>query len=148
MKLDSPAWLPELFAGLAGAGIMLGGFAALAAALLTEHWRAAAWVGVSLACFFGVNVMLMSLIERGVRRNVRRRGEPTAWLQPGVFARILPAIPLTQVVYAVSLISALFARKVEWRGIRYEIDGRGRIRLVEYHPYGLGEQDDSRRSSL
>jgi hypothetical protein len=31
--------------------------------------------------------------------------------------------------------SASFIRKVEWRGITYEVDGSGRVRLLDYQPY-------------
>ena len=148
MRLYHPAWLPEMAAGVGGAAIMLGGFAILPAALLTGHGRLAIWASASLACFLGLNIAMLSLIECGVRRHVRRRGEPTAWIQPGAIVRIVAAIPLTQVVYAVTLISAMFVREVEWRGVRYGIDRRGRIDLVEYRPYGLGESGEKSRDSL
>jgi hypothetical protein len=63
------------------------------------------------------------------------RGERTAWLPPSAVLRVAAALLLTQVLYTGALVSALFARVVEWRGVRYRIDGPWRIRLIEYWPY-------------
>ena len=60
----------------------------------------------------------------------------------------LIAIPWTQVVYLVALISALLVRRVEWRGVVYRIDGPTRIRLLEYRPFQADTSADRSGQSL
>ena len=44
------------------------------------------------------------------------------------------ALP-TQSFHLAALVSAGFIRKVEWRGVTYEVNGSRRVRLLEYRPY-------------
>jgi hypothetical protein len=78
---------------------------------------------------------MLTAIELCVRRTLRARNEPTAWLTSATTARLLAAIPLTQAIYAIVLVSVFFARNILWRGIRYRVDGPWHIRLVEYRPF-------------
>jgi hypothetical protein len=76
--------------------------------------------------------MLVALfaIERGVRGIVRARGETTRWLTPSALLKCCAAVPITQVLYARSLLAAVFLRTVVWRGVRYEVNGPWQIRMM------------------
>lgn len=70
--------------------------------------------------------------DRQINRLAQARGAapyPYPW-------KALLAIPLTQALHLASLGSASFIRKIEWRGITYEVKGSGRVRLLKYQPYG------------
>jgi hypothetical protein len=107
----------------------------LLAALCAKHWGAAAWLAGGLACYLAPLPCLLLWMEQSVRRILRARGEPTAWLSAAAVAKIPPAILLTQAVYTAALVSTVFLRNVQWRGIRYRVDGPWQIRLLEYRPY-------------
>ena len=36
----------------------------------------------------------------------------------------------------VALIATPLLRRIDWRGVTYDLQARGRIRLREYRPYG------------
>ena len=92
------------------------------------------WIGV-----FGT----LPMIERAVRRIVKQRGDE---IKPCSFYRAMKTfmmIPLTQMVYTSALFWLHFLKRVEWRGIEYEITD-GHVRMVEYKPYAtkLSEQTE------
>ncbi len=72
-------------------------------------------------------------LERRVRRVVRGRGEEAPAFPPT--AKFLLAAPLTQVLHFACLFSALRLRRILWRGITYELESSGKVRLLEYRPY-------------
>ena len=85
------------------------------------------------------NVILFALLlilERSVRGVSRYRSQASERMRhPVGAAKLMLAVVLTQVMYAYVLVKASTMRSVAWRGARYEIVGRGRIRLVEYSPW-------------
>jgi cellulose synthase/poly-beta-1,6-N-acetylglucosamine synthase-like glycosyltransferase len=104
-------------------------------ALITSNFDTAIWiVGGAVSYILGMALLLV-LGEQGVRRVLRARGEPTESFSVLMMAKILLAIPLTQLVYAVTTIAAILAQSVEWRGITYQIKDAWNIRLTEYYPY-------------
>lgn len=120
----------------------------LLAALLTGQWYSVAWAGGGLATYMVALVLLLGILEQGVRKVVQARGEPMTEFSVITVAKILIAIPLTQLVYAVAMVSAMFVRNVEWRGITYQIKGPWNIRLVKYHPYQPSGQLAETKASL
>ena len=114
----------------------------------TGHWQTAAWAGGGLACYLAVTVPLLAILEGAVRRSVRARPEPTDWLSPLTAAKLLAAIPLTQVIYAAVLVSVALVRTVEWRGVCYRIDGPFNIRLIEYRPFQAEASSTDAAASL
>jgi hypothetical protein len=82
--------------------------------------------------------------DRQINRLAHRRGEEAY----GFSWRSLLAVPLTMAVHFTCLVSASFLRKVEWRGITYELEGRKRLRLLEYRPFRSEPQAADPNSSL
>jgi cellulose synthase/poly-beta-1,6-N-acetylglucosamine synthase-like glycosyltransferase len=143
-RLHHPSW-PLL------ANLNLAHAAALAATLAGVLWCTAIgwwpWAVVGLTLLGVYVVGLLSAIlwgEHHLRRLTRARGIvlPTfvrswrAWL----------VLPLMQIVHTQSMLSALAARQVAWRGITYAIEGRGKIRMVQYHPYEESRETDPAQS--
>lgn len=140
-RLYHPGWPAVVAHGTSTPLLLLAGVGLLAAACRQGHLSAAAWLGAGLAMYLGALPILMLALEAGVRRIVRERGESADWIRPGTALKLLPAILLTQLVYPFGLISAIFARNVEWRGVRYRVDGPWRIRLVHYRPHPRQSSD-------
>jgi hypothetical protein len=92
--------------------------------------------------------LLIWPMEICVRRIVRARGEPAAWLGLCGALRMYTAIIVTQIVYAAALVSALSARVVLWRGVSYRVDGPWKIRLLEDRPYEPGPSAADANASL
>ena len=70
---------------------------------------------------------------RGAASDVGPRDGPTglasAW-------RLLRWLPLTQLVYGIATVRAALARRVEWRGVVYEVRSGGVARLSRPAPSG------------
>jgi hypothetical protein len=97
----------------------------------TSAWNLTAlilyWAGV-----FGT----LPMMERGIRNKLRERNEALKPWTFGTIWRTLVAIPLTQMVYISALFWLHFMKRVEWRGVWYEIRKDKTVELTEYIPYG------------
>ncbi|MBH8573817.1 glycosyltransferase family 2 protein [Nostocaceae cyanobacterium CENA369] len=93
-------------------------------------------------------VLLMLILEQGVKRVIRAQGQPVTKLSVATVAKMLIGIPLTQWVYGIAMLSSISISTVKWRGIVYRIQGPWNIRLVEYHPYDLLDQPIDSKISL
>jgi hypothetical protein len=134
-RLYHPAWWLVVGHGVGIAAAQLACLALLGAACVLGDGPAAAWLAAALGLYWLAMAGLMVALETSVRRMPAGRGEPTAWLHPAAFFRVAVALLLTQVLYTGALLSAMLVRVVEWRGVRYRIDGPWRIRQIEYRPY-------------
>lgn len=125
---------------VAALGVGLWGVAA-------EDLVATSWAVAGAAAYIAIMLTYLPIIELAVRRVVRWRGEPTRWMS----LRFLLAIPaagvLLQMVYPSTLISAMRLKRTRWRGIDYRVDGPWQVRMIEYRPFGTGE-DSQRKLSL
>lgn len=93
-------------------------------------------VGAFLASMFG----LLPLLEIGVRKIVRRRGESAAWITPQKALVAIVAGPVTLALYVAAIVSLLRVRQIRWRGIRYRIDGPFQIERLDDGVYRAPEQ--------
>ena len=49
--------------------------------------------------------------------------------------RVFPTVLATHLVYPWALASAMWRRRIVWRGIEYDIDGQGNVAMTSYRPY-------------
>jgi hypothetical protein len=128
------AWWPVILA--ANAGLLLA-LAATAALFLAGWWTGTpqwvAWPGGLLAFYLGGSLAALAVEDVLIRRIVRERGQEPPPL--ALSWRLLFAFPLTHLVQLVCLASALRVRRVNWRGVTYDIHGPGKLHLLEYRPY-------------
>jgi cellulose synthase/poly-beta-1,6-N-acetylglucosamine synthase-like glycosyltransferase len=104
---------------------------------------AALIAGLATGLFVVGIVLLYAWSGSYVNRAVRKRREPN-WRFP---IKVVLAAPLTIFVYLASLGSVLFKRRIEWRGVEYEIRKPLDIELIAHTPYhpphAATEQPDS-----
>jgi GT2 family glycosyltransferase len=134
-RLYHPGWPLVVVHGVVTPLVLAAAAVLLAVALAQGNGVSAAWIGGGLACYVALLPCLLGMMESRVRAIVHARGEPTDWLSRSAAAQTLPAILLTQIVYPAGLVSSMFLRTVEWRGVRYRVDGPWQIRMIEYHPH-------------
>ena len=74
-------------------------------------------------------------MEYAVRRLMKRTN--TVPVRPSwkMIAAMVFAVPLTQAVYTAAVLSLFWQKKVEWRGVWYEIGKDKTVKLIEYIPY-------------
>jgi hypothetical protein len=139
-RLYNPQWLLIVAQVFTSTSAIVLTIALLLIALSSGNIGTAIGIAGGFACYILAMALQLVLVEQAVRRVVRARGESTTRFSALMMAKILVAIPLTQLVYAVTVVSAILMRKVEWRGIMYQIKGPWNIRLIEYRPYQLSSQ--------
>jgi cellulose synthase/poly-beta-1,6-N-acetylglucosamine synthase-like glycosyltransferase len=112
------------------------------------EWDAAALL---LGCYsiytLGL-LLLMLILEQGIQQIIYRHGQLTTKLSVTTVGKMLIAIPLTQWIYGLAILSSLWMSTVKWRGIVYRIQGPWNVRLVEYHPYDFLDQPIDSKISL
>ncbi|MBD2138888.1 glycosyltransferase family 2 protein [Anabaena sp. FACHB-1237] len=62
--------------------------------------------------------------------------------------KLLLSIPLTQWVYGLVILSAIWTSTIKWRGLTYRIKGKKNIHLLEYQPYEWLDQPIDPKTSL
>jgi cellulose synthase/poly-beta-1,6-N-acetylglucosamine synthase-like glycosyltransferase len=118
------------------------------AALLTGEWNVAALLFGCFSIYTLGLLFMMLVLEQGVQQVIRKHGEPMTKLSALTVVKMLIAIPLTQWVYGIAMVLSLGMRRVNWRGVSYQIKGPWGIRLVEYRPYELLDQPGDRKVSI
>ncbi|BAZ32971.1 glycosyl transferase family protein [Cylindrospermum sp. NIES-4074] len=116
--------------------------------LLEGQWYTA---GLLFGCYSVYTIgllLLMLLMELAVKRVILFQDQATAKLSPIVILKMLLAIPLTQWVYGVIMLSTIWTSTVKWRGLTYRVKGPWNVRLVEYRPYQWLDQPIDPRVSL
>lgn len=93
-------------------------------------------------------LLLMLVMELGVQEIIRSQGQPIPEISLTNILKMLIAIPLTQWVYGLAMLSSLWISTVTWRGLTYKIKSPWHIRLVEYHPYQWLDQPIDPKISL
>jgi cellulose synthase/poly-beta-1,6-N-acetylglucosamine synthase-like glycosyltransferase len=130
-RLYHPHWPLVLFHGVSTVLVLFLALAAVVAAAIAWNGRALAWVVGGLLTYELIMVSLLVAMELAVRRIVRSRGGATGWISLKTLIRLAPAIALTQVVYTIALIGAQFMRRVDWRGVNYDVAGPWDIRRID-----------------
>ena len=124
-RLHHPAWLLVALHGLGSWLLLLAVLAALLVALCLGLWAAAAGLLAALLAYELGCVALLLLIESVACQSLRPLG---GQLSPQDLAHaweLLRWLPLAQWVYGLATLRASLARRVEWRGVHYEVRGRG-----------------------
>lgn len=133
-ELYHPSWRAVLFqaALLTVPLLLLAG--TFFAGLIQQNGHVVLWSLMAFVLYWAGVFGALPLMEHSLRQIVRQHGET---VEKWSFYRTIltfAMIPVTHVVYVSALFGLRSLRKVEWRGIEYEITGK-QIRLVEYKPY-------------
>jgi cellulose synthase/poly-beta-1,6-N-acetylglucosamine synthase-like glycosyltransferase len=134
-KLYHPAWRAVVAQAALITIPLLSAFFLLLISLVQGNHSAAAWSFAALVAYWTGVFGTLPFMERGIRNKLRERNEP---LSPWTLRRTLRtfiAVPLTQFVYTSALFWLHFMKKVEWRGVWYEIGRDKTVRMIEYIPF-------------
>ena len=80
-------------------------------------------------------------MEETIRRLMKRTNTVPARPSWEMIAAMMLAVPLTQAVYTAAVISLFWQKRVEWRGVWYEIGKNQSVKLIEYIPYAKVKND-------
>ncbi|MCA9142843.1 MAG: glycosyltransferase family 2 protein [Planctomycetaceae bacterium] len=125
-------WWPALLAYSLGSAAMWAGAVAMAIVC-------AARGDISEATLFGSGALILStvvsvlwfILDGSARSVVRRQGELAIPASQSQLFRIPLALSLAVCIHLCASLSATFARRIEWRGVKYEIQGPWKVRMLE-----------------
>ena len=147
-RLYHPLWLAVVSDAISSILIPTLVVVLFLASLLTGDWNLAAVLFRNFSIYTLGLLFMMLALEYGVQQVIRKHGEPMAKLSALTVMKMLIAIPLTQWVYGLAMVLSLGMRRVNWRGISYQIKGPWGVRLVEYRPYQLLDEPDESKVSI
>ncbi|MEO3706387.1 glycosyltransferase [Trichormus azollae] len=116
--------------------------------LLATEWNGSVSLFKSYSIYTIGLLLLMLVMELGVQEVIRSQGQVTPQVSLTTIIKMLIAIPLTQWVYGLAMLSSLWMSTVTWRGLTYKVQGPWNIHLVEYHPYQWLDQPIDGKLSL
>lgn len=93
-------------------------------------WPTALSMAAGVVGFFVVEAAMAAILDRVARHLVRSRRQRTLALS----LKTCLAIPLTQALTPLMFVRSFFSRRIDWRGVHYEIRGPWKIRLLNYQP--------------
>lgn len=130
-RLYHPLWPAVAGHGFVTSGCLLLGAILAIIAGLQGNWLLAGVAALGVVTYEAAMLTGLGLMERAVRKVAQRRGEPTDWMKLGGLVRCLTAVPLTQALYVRSLAAAMVLKTVDWRGVKYRVDGPWEIHMLE-----------------
>ena len=145
-RLYHPAWLGVVGHGVITTLLPVFALGTFVHALATNEITSAIGIAVAFLVYELSLIVLLWPLENSIRKIAQRRGEPTNWLSTLGFLKFLVVMPVTQVVYAVALVSSVAAKSTSWRGIEYQVDGPWQIQMLKYQPFEQTESQDQKSS--
>jgi cellulose synthase/poly-beta-1,6-N-acetylglucosamine synthase-like glycosyltransferase len=135
-RLYHPNWKQMAFDIIFTPAITVLGMILFAIALLTQQFDVITHLGIGFTIFYiCAGVIPMIAFDYSVRRVAATWGDPIPAL-PFLALVKLPFVFLSAYVSALLIVfPAMGARRMEWRGITYEIQDSHEVRLTEYFPY-------------
>lgn len=127
--------------------LALGNFVAvlLSVVLLVSTWTIWEWkfaIAILLFLYWGGMYASLVVIDRTVAAGARTVRSTLLNIR-----RIL-ALALVLFLAASAAITAMFVRSIEWRGIRYVVNGRDGVRMLVYRPFTRAADAANTRSIL
>jgi len=134
-RLYHPFWILVVGHGIGSALVFLWGFGLCAAAAVQGDIIGAASVFLALFFFHGFLTCLLPWMERAVFDIAKERGEEDSWPNRPSWLAVFWLGLATQWIYSWALLSCLFLKRFNWRGIDYEVRGPFDIKMMGYRPY-------------
>jgi len=133
-KLYHPAWRAVLGQAVLITLPLLLLAGTFLAGLILHEGQVTLWSVISFLFYWAGVFGTVPFMEHAIRRVVRQNSEMVEKWSPYRTLLTFAMVPVTQGVYISALFWLHFLRRVEWRGIEYEITGK-QIRMVEYKLY-------------
>jgi hypothetical protein len=115
--------------------VMIGLFLLLGLSIATQNWYSTTVATLALLLSGILSVSAYVNSRRAVERSCELSDRKLAPLSLTRLARLLIAVPLTQLVYLLASIKSSLSKRVNWREISYEIKSCNDIRMIEYRPF-------------
>lgn len=106
-----------------------------------------AWMAVGgLATYISAMGLSVLLLELRVRKTISANGQSAAWINPASALKLVAAIPAAQIVHFLAIANVITKRRLDWRGVIYEIRSPLDVRKLVDKPLDPNVQVDSVQS--
>lgn len=148
-RLYHPNWSQMAFDILFAPGMTIIGCAVLLGALLTGQWDTASHLAIGFTVFWiGACILPLVAFDYSMRRVAATWGKSIPPMSIGIMLKLPVLILFGYFTAIASVLPVFMARRMEWRGIIYEIQDAQRVRLLEYRPYQSCSQTLNPNASL
>ena len=148
-RLYHPRWWLVLVHALAGLAAVTVPLLLAIVAVLNSQYLAAGVSAGGMIVYVVTLVILWIQLEDSVASTLLNRSDEIkprrTWVR---LCRMILVVPLVQVLYPLAAVACVVAKHADWRGIRYQFLGRGKIRMVEYVPFQASEQPNDGKTSI
>ncbi len=93
------------------------------------------WTLAGLIIYVTSLLLMLLCIEWAMRSIATNRGQSKKWISIQAVCKLPFAGLLTQLLYTGAVVSAMFLRRVSWRGVWYDLSGPSGVHLTEYRPF-------------
>ena len=135
VKLYHPSWFAVLGQCLLISMPQIILIALMVGTLATGKWHEFSLLAGTFMFYWLAVLGTLYPMETAIRRLMKRTNtvpERPPW---GMIVAMILAVPLTQAVYTAAVVSLFGLKKVEWRGVWYDINKDKTVQLIEYIPY-------------
>lgn len=147
-RLYHPLWLAVVGHGISSALLLLTGWGYVAICLLSQRWNEGLSLLATLVVFHAYLCVLIPMMERPVSAIARARGEADDWAGNTNVWQLCLAVWETQWIYTAALCECLFMKRVEWRGVEYDVRAPFDLELRKYSPFEATKEQPENMESL
>ncbi len=144
-RLYHPRWWLVVFHGLSSTLLITGGTIVVVVAMFQHNPTAAFWAAAGVVGFQLANCLWLVIIDRAARTVIAERYGSATRFSINQLIRSPIAIVLTQYIHFAALYRSITIRTVDWRRVRYRIDGPWKIRRQQYQSWR--ETDDQNETA-
>ena len=144
VRLHHSGWYRILVFGLLQFFLLAACMFLIIQGVWTGGWMQAGVAAVALSGYELLQVSLLLTGEVLIRRHIDEVSVTRAAISLRHILALLAAIIVAQVLHGLVLVMAQLCRTVTWRGVTYQLEGKGGVRLLSYAPYVQDDNDKNR----
>ena len=133
-RLYHPHWSFVVLHAILGTAAVYAPWLLAMFAIGVGHYAMATVLALTGFLYWCCQALLGAILEQAARKIAAANGQPLPRMKWSLMAKIFLAIPLTQLLFAMAVVSCTWLKRVQWSGIEYEIRDSYDVRLVQYHP--------------
>lgn len=134
-RLYEPTFFLSIIHAMFSNGVMLVNFAVLLLGILSGSIATFLIAAIALLASGWMCAKSYDVTRQCVIKSCELRGQTLAPLKHGRFLGVLATVAITHLVFGVACMRAIFASRISWREITYELKSSNRIKRINYAPY-------------
>lgn len=99
---------------------------------VTGFRSACGWYCLMVAAYWVAFGLMIGIVEVAVRSATRRRDQSPNWLSMASICKVFLLLPIAACMSGFALLLVPFTRRVQWRGVSYNVFSAWNVELVDY----------------